>query len=245
LYNVAISYFNGEGVNEDLAIAFAFMMIAQSKGNPQAVEALQHIRDELHGRVDPAKFKLAVMYEKGDEAPQDYAGALTLYQELAAMGPKFGFAHDQAEFKICEFYALAKGVPQDYAEAKSHCKTAAKEENRFAMVMLGRMAARGLGSEINLKEAEEWFRSAAAEGDGQAWLELGDLKLQIGSHDAVKEAYFWFYLAEVAKIQEADAPLQKAIAQLSDKEIASVKKTAEQWRGLSESDKKKKKIKFR
>jgi hypothetical protein len=243
-YNVAIAYFNGEGANEDLALAYAYMLIAQSKGNPQAGEALRHISDELHGRVEPAKFRLAGLYEKGEDIPQDYAGALKLYQELAAMGPKFGFAYDQAQFKICEYYANGRGVPQDYAEARSHCKAAAKEGHRFARVALGRMAARGLGSAVNLKEAEDWFRSTAAEGEVEAWLELGNLKLESGSHDSIREAYFWFYLAQTAKIREAEAPLQKAGAQLTENEIVSVKRTVEKWRQLPESDKKKK-IKFR
>jgi TPR repeat protein len=210
-YNVAISYFNGEGVNEDLTLAYAYMLIAQSRGNPQAEEALPHISDELHGRVEPAKMRLAMLYEKGDDVPQDYPGALKVYQELAAMGPKAGFAHDQAEYKVCEFYALGKGIPKDYAQARSHCKVAAKEGNRFACVALGRMAARGLGSEINLKEAEEWFRTAAAAGDVAGILELGKLKLQIGSHDAVQEAYFWFYVAGMGGIKEADEGLQKRL----------------------------------
>ncbi|HEX7289262.1 MAG TPA: tetratricopeptide repeat protein [Candidatus Angelobacter sp.] len=243
-YNVAISYFNGEGVNEDLALAYAYMTIAESRGNPQASQALQHIRDELHDRVEHAKFRLAVIYEKGDEVPQDYPRALKLYRELAATGLKFGFAHQQAEFKICEFYALGRGVPQDYTEAKFHCKRVAGEGHRLAKVTLGRMAAKGLGSEVNLKEAEEWFRSAAAAGDLQGVLELGNLKLQIGSHDAVQEAYFWFYVAGMQGIKEADAPLQKAAAQLSTKEQDSVAKAYQRWLRLPEEGKKKK-IKFR
>jgi hypothetical protein len=46
------------------------------------------------------------------------------------------------------------------------------------------------------------------------------------------------------KIKEAEAPLQKAGVQLSEKEIASARKTAEQWRRLPERAWAKK-IKFR
>lgn len=228
LYNVSISYFNGEGVNEDLALAYAYMLIAQSKGDPEAAEALQHISDELHGRVEPAKLKLAVMYEKGDEVPQDYSGALKLYQELAAMGPT-SFAHNQAEFKLCEFYASGKGVPQDYAASKAHCKAAAKGGNPSAYVELGRMAERGLGGEINLKKAKGWFRKAAIEEDGDSFMELGSLELQDGSHRAAKKAYVCFYVAQMLKVNGAGAQVQKAGAQLDNKEIASLQKQTRQW----------------
>jgi hypothetical protein len=56
---------------------------------------------------------------------------------------------------------------------------------------------------VNLKEAEEWLRSAAAEGEEEAWLEPGNLKLHSSPHDSIKEAYVWFYLAQTAKVRDA------------------------------------------
>lgn len=239
-YNVAISYFNGEGVPGDLQLAYAYMMIAQSKGNPQAAEALQHMGDELHGRVDFSKFRLAGIYEQGDEVPQDFAAAATLYRELAALGPRQGFFVAQAEFRLCQFCVTGRGVPKDFVQAASRCKAAAQQGVYAAYVVLGRMAEKGLGEPADLKHATDWYRKAAAESVPEGFMEMGRLKLQSSSHDDVKEAYFWFQLARLAKLPQADAQLQKAAAQLTEQEIASAAKAAEEWRRGPKADRGKK-----
>ncbi len=229
-YNLAISYFNGEGVTEDMPEAYAYMMLAKSRGNADADEALQHITAELHDRVGLAKFKLAGLYEKGDEVPQDYAAAAKLYRELVSVAPQHSFEYGMSEFKLCELYAAGKGVSKDLVEAKNDCKLAAKNGVQFANVVLGRMAKQGLGGSPDPKEAADWYRIAAADGLRDGFMELGEMKLASSSHDDIKEAYAWFYLARMVKIPEADAHLQKAAAQLSPKEIASAEKGAEEWR---------------
>lgn len=229
-YNLAISYFNGEGVTEDMPEAYAYMMLAKSRGNPQADEGLQHITAELHDRVELAKFKLAGLYEKGDEVPQDYAAAAKLYRELVSVAPQHSFEYGMSEFKLCELYAAGKGVSKDLVEAKNNCKLAAKNGVEFANVVLGRMAKQGLGGSPDPKEAADWYRIAAADGLRDGFMELGEMKLASSSHDDIKEAYAWFYLARMLKIPEADAQLQKAAAQLSPKEITAAEKGAEEWR---------------
>ncbi len=79
IYNVAISYYNGEGIGEDIVASYAWMMVAKRKGDAQAAEALQNIGEQLHNRFDNSKFKLAELYEKGDEIPQDLPAAVALY----------------------------------------------------------------------------------------------------------------------------------------------------------------------
>lgn len=245
LYNVAISYFNGEGVGEDMTAAYAWMLAAQARGDTQAGDALPHITEELRGHLEEGKLRLAEMYAKGVDLPQDFAAAAGIYQGLAALGSRQGFSYAQSEFKLCELYASGRGVPLDLAEARSRCRLAGKNGVGFAYVVLGRMAVKGVGETQDLAEAESDYRNAIVENVPDGYLELGKLKLQSGSHDDAKEAYFWFYLAQRLKISGADEGLSSAAAQLSDKEIAAAQKKTRDWYRMNESEKRKKKIKIR
>jgi TPR repeat protein len=225
IYNVAISYYNGEGVGEDVVAAYAWMMVAQRKGDPQAGEALKHIGEQLNNRVDRSKFNLARLYEKGEDIPQDMPAAVTLYIELAQ--PKeFSWYASESQYKLCQLYAAGEGVPQDYALAKSWCK---KSQKAFAYEVLGRMAEKGMGQEKNLREAIDFYKSAAAREVPDGYLDTGRLEMEIGSHEGEKNAYFWYYLAARRKIPGADQKLQEAAAHLNDKEIAEQQKGAAAW----------------
>ena len=59
------------------------MMVAQRKGDPQAADAMKHIGEQLNNRIDRSKFDLAVLYEKGEEVPQDLPAAVALFREAA------------------------------------------------------------------------------------------------------------------------------------------------------------------
>jgi TPR repeat protein len=58
IYNVAISYYNGEGVGADMVAAYAWMTLAQSKGDPQAAEAVKRIGGEMKNEPAVGKFQL-------------------------------------------------------------------------------------------------------------------------------------------------------------------------------------------
>lgn len=232
-YNIGISYYNGDGVDRDLERSYAFLLLAQSKGDAQAAEALHHLHEDLQGDVGPAKLQLAEMLESGDEVPQDIQGAIKGYMELAGSGPKDTFSYAQpyrqAQFHLCQLYLEGKGAPKDYAQARERCKKAAKYGLYSADFVLGRMAAEGVGQEKNLKKAAEYYQDAAVGLFPDAFLQLANLKLESGAHQDAKEAYFWLYVAQTEKIPRADAILPKAAGSLNEKEIASIQKQAQQW----------------
>lgn len=180
--------------------------------------------------LETSKLRLAELYEKGEEVPQDYPAAAKIYRELADLGPRQSRFYGAAQFNLCQLYATGRGVPQDLTEARSRCKEAANHEIRFAHVALGRMAEKGLGQPVDLKEAAEYYQQAASEGVTDGFMELGRLKLQSGTKDDTKEAYFWFYLAQTYKIARADSQLQRAAEQLSPKDIQSAETAANEWR---------------
>jgi uncharacterized protein len=238
-FNVAISYYNGDGVAEDMSLAYAWMLLAKDSGDVQTDDALKRIADELPGRVDGGKLKLAALYEKGDETPRNLPRALDLYFEIAKTeSPETLFA-GIAQYRLCQFYAAGQGVSQDFTEAKSWCKKAAVNGMAGAYVVLGRMAEQGLGGNKDLAEASDWYQHAALARLPDGFIGSGRVKLQSGSHDDQKRAYFWFYLAQRFKIAEADTLLQQAAAQLNDKEIAQEQKRAKEWLKTPESKKKK------
>jgi TPR repeat protein len=232
-YNLAISYFNAEGVNENLHLAYVYMAIAAAKGEPEALQALRHISESLQNQLGEAKLELAQRYEEGEDVPEDYSAAAKIYEDVAETGSKSDSSHSTAEYKLCQYYASGKGVQQDQAAAKSHCEIAANEGDASAAIDLGHMAESGMAGNINLKEAESWFRKAANDAEEAAYLELGKLKLKDGSHQAMAEAYFWLHLANDAQLSEAQELLQKPIATLDKSETAFLRQQADQWQQMT------------
>jgi TPR repeat protein len=231
LYNVAISYFNGEGAGEDLALAYAWMEMARRKGDAQAEEALKHISDELHGRLDGAKFKLAVLYQKGDEIPADPAAAIALYTEIAQLDIRQSALSGPAQFALCLIYGQGQGVAQDYGAARAWCKKAFKNQELPAQgyLFLGSTAELGEGTSLDLKEAAEWYRLAAFGGGPEGAMRLGRLRLAGGSTQGNRDAYFWFSLAAYRKAPGAEAAQQSVAAKLSPKELADQQKKFSEW----------------
>jgi TPR repeat protein len=226
IYNVAISYYNGEGVGEDVVASYAWMMAAKRKGDAQAAEALQNIGGQLHNRFDNSKFKLAGLYEKGDEIPQDLPAAVALYLEVAGHSSIDSAYPRPAQYKLCQLYLTGQGMPQDYAQAKAWCKKSGIVQ---AYIVLGQMAESGLGQEKNLGEAADFYKQATLTGLKDGYMEAGRVKMEIGSHDELKNAYFWYYLAVKRKIPGAEEKLQEASAHLKDKEIKEQIKQADEW----------------
>lgn len=230
IYNVAISYYNGEGSEENTALAYTWMMLAQRKGDTQAAEAMKHIGEQLNNRIDRSKFDLALLYEKGEEVPQDLPAAVALYLEIARLDHRQSIFASTAQYKLCQLYAAGKGVQQDYAEARSWCK---KSELPFAYIVLGRMAEKGVGQEKSPWDALEFYRNAAALGVPDGYMDTARLETESGSHEGEKNAYFWYLIATKYKIAEAGTRLTEAATRLNEREKAEQQKQAAEWLKVS------------
>jgi hypothetical protein len=230
MYNVAIAYYNGEGVGGDMNHAYTWMMGAARKGVAPAAEALQHISEQMNNRVDRSKFDLAELYEKGEEVPQDLPSAIELYLEAAKHTYQEFSSATPAQYKLCQLYIAGKGVPQNYAQAKSWCKKARTSD---AYMVMANMAEKGLGQARNPQEAMELYRIAALQGPLEAYMGTARMKMEIGSHDEVKNAYFWYAIAAWYKLPEANARLGEVAAHLNQKEIAEEQKLVAKWPDMS------------
>lgn len=245
-YNVAISYYNGDGVGSDLVAAYAWMMLAQRNGDPDAEQALAQMSSELHdNNMKTAKLLLADMYDKGDDLQANFASSIALYRELAGAEAQVndGATAGEAQYMLCQHYYAGRGVPQDYAKARLWCKAAAGNYKYFAFVVLARMAEQGLGGPKDPQEAEIWYRDAAMMDVADALLYLGKIKSQSSNHNDVVEAYFWLTLARQMQINEADALLQQVSARLTPREMEFERKKVKKWNN-TDSDKKWKQVKF-
>jgi TPR repeat protein len=223
MYNVGISYFNGEGVPADLNFSYAYMLAAESHGDAQADEALNRIRDEMSGHTDIAKLKLGEMYEKGEDLPKELGKAATIYLEIAHANYKQVWFASRAQFKVCRLYETGTGVPLDLSEAKSWCKKAASELPE-AMITLGQMAEK----DSNPAEAQRWYEKAIQRGDRDGFLPLANLKLQ-GGPAGEREAYFLLYLAKVFNVAGSDLELQQVAACLRASDRKKQEKRAYRW----------------
>ena len=224
IYNVAISYYNGEGIEENMPLAYAWMLAAQKRGDPQAAEALEHIRQSLNERLEFGELNLAQLYEKGEEIPQDMPAAANMYLEAAKHERDLWVV--EAQDKLCVLYMNGTGVPQDYAQARVWCK---QSGSAISHVALGHMVEKGLGGDKNPKEALDYYRKAAADSFGEGYMETARLQAESGSHDGEKKAYFWYTIAAARNVPGANEKLQAAALHLNAKEIKNQQEQANRW----------------
>jgi len=109
-----------------------------------------------------SRFKLAVMYRKGQGVQQDYKAALK-WNRLAA---EQGFAKAQNNLGV--MYSRGDGVTQDYIEAVKWYRLAAEQGYDIAQSNLGIMYDNGFGVSRDIDEAKKWYKKAAEQGNREA-----------------------------------------------------------------------------
>jgi TPR repeat protein len=92
-FNLALMYYEGEGVPQDYA------------------EAIKWFRKGAEQGLAAAQYNLALMYYEGEGVPQDYAEAIKWFRKAAEQGLA------AAQFTLALMYATGQGVPQDYVES--------------------------------------------------------------------------------------------------------------------------------
>ena len=106
--------------------------------------------------------------QQGDNAydRKDYAEAMRLYRQAAAMG------NVTAEANIGFLYAKGYGVPQDYAQSVHWYLMAAEKGQPEAQHNLALKYWNGLGVAKDPTQARYWMQKSAAAGDqdAQKWL---------------------------------------------------------------------------
>ncbi|MFP8873830.1 MAG: hypothetical protein VCB42_04680, partial [Myxococcota bacterium] len=101
-----------------------------------------------------AQFFLGLIYERGQNVPQDDTEAFRLFRLAAEQGDA------KAQYKVGFSYRTGLGVPQDEAEAVRWYQLAAEQGNIPAQFSLGVMYATGRGVPQNDVTADMWFNLA-------------------------------------------------------------------------------------
>ncbi len=99
-----------------------------------------------------AQFELGMIYDLGEEVPQDSAEAVRWFRKAADQGNAKG------QFSLGIMYARGRGVPRDYAEAASWYRQAAEQGYAPAQNKLGLMYEDGYGVPQDFAVAARWFR---------------------------------------------------------------------------------------
>ena len=161
---LAMSYYHGAGVEQDLTQAMSLLEESALLGNTSA------------------QFKLGVMYLNGEGADRDLELGmdwLTLASELDHAEAQFylGFVHDSGH-----------AVERNAELAHYWYSRAAEQGLAGAQFALGNIYYRGDGRKADPAIAREWFELAAAQGDAEAQYLAATLYLDDtgGETDAVR-----------------------------------------------------------
>ena len=100
-----------------------------------------------------SQYKLGLMYQDGDEIPEDTAEAAKWFQLAAEQS----FA--LAQFKMGIMHFTGSGVPQDDAEAVRWLRLAAEQDLGPAQISLSSMYRKGRGVPQDDDEAAKWLQS--------------------------------------------------------------------------------------
>ncbi|MCL2243176.1 MAG: hypothetical protein FWC03_01755 [Treponema sp.] len=171
-------YYNGEGVEKDLAQAAKWYEKAANQG------------------FALGQYYLGYCYYTGEGVEQDFTQAAQWYIKAAEQGN----AKAQQKLSVC--YFSGEGVAQDFSKAYDWCKKSAEQGRAYAQYMLGVFYFNGYGTDQDLKQAALMYTKAAEQGDIDAQYSLGDCYLDgDGVEEDHEKAVFWY-----AKAAEQDHP---------------------------------------
>jgi TPR repeat protein len=130
------------------------------------IDALKRCAD---AGVSGAQNYLGVLFFQGNQLPQDYAQAVTLFRAAAGQGDTDG----RRNLAYMEHKGL--GTPQDPAGARQLYTTGAQQGDVLAEEMLGYMLLRGEGGPIDAAHGFAWVKKAATSLSIPAMVDLGNL----------------------------------------------------------------------
>lgn len=125
--NLAMMYYGGTGVRQDLPKAIQWAEKPARQGNAEALfvmgmmhtqkndtKAFEFYLQSANQGYPSAQYELSLMYEKGKGigVQQDYAKAFEWYTRSASQGDA------RAQFNLGRMYHFGKGVQQDDAKAR-------------------------------------------------------------------------------------------------------------------------------
>lgn len=113
-----------------------------------------------------AQYAIAVLYCLGKGVEQNYKQAAKWLKLAIEAG------HIQAQLKLGFFYLQGKGIKKNEVKARQLFLIAAEHGFVDAQFNIGIMYLKGVGGEQNISKAKYWLKSAALQGDQDAFDEL-------------------------------------------------------------------------
>ena len=174
---LALCYFEGEGVEQDLDMAILWIERASEQGLESAAELLKLLK-----AAKEHPFDLGVAcFEKND-----YKKAVLYFRIAAQQGDA------NAQFNLALCYSQGQGVEQDQSEAARWYRKAAEQGDAKAQYNLARCYEHGKGVEQDQAEAIRWYRAAAEQGDAKAQFSLAGFYFEgNGVEKSWEKALLW------------------------------------------------------
>ncbi len=150
MYNAAIMYQKGDGVEMNLQNSAHWFLEAAKKGHPKA------------------QLAIAICMDEGQGVSVDKFSAVHWYNQAASKGLR------DAQYRLACHYDDGDGVLIDKSEAIRWYTEASKQGDCRASYNLGQLYAQGLGVTQDYDQAFKWFRKALDQGHqgAQAQMDL-------------------------------------------------------------------------
>lgn len=206
-YNLGLHLATGLGVEKDEREAAQWMRKAAEQGNTEA------------------QMSLGSMLSTGKGVKRDMHEALLWLHRAADKNPS-------CSFELAKWYTGAPNFPKDEKESLKLFRQAAEQDTRYA-VMLANYFNRGEYVTQNYREAAEWFKRGAIQGDVWAQGMLGHmLKNGRGAPIDMVSAYAWLSLAATANDppEGAAQALSDLAAQMSAEQISESQRLIREWK---------------
>jgi hypothetical protein len=137
--NLAMMYFDGQGVRRDVPQAVAWYERAADRGDAIA------------------RFSLGTIYESGaDRIARDNAKAASWYRKAADDGL------GSAQYRLALMYRDGRGVPRDRIQVLTWLRKAADQDETDAQIELGIELSRPDRASFDIVEAHTWLNLAAS-----------------------------------------------------------------------------------
>jgi len=212
-YDLAVQYYEGNGVQQDYPQALKWFQEAAQQGHPQAQyklgvmysfgqgvpqnssEAVKWFRKAAEQGLPAAQYSLGVMYATGQGVELDPVAAAELYTRAAEQGSV------AAQYILGVIYSKGEGVTRDSETAVQWYTRAAEQGSPAAQYLLGVLYEKGQGVVIpDQAEALKWYTQAAERGHAEAQYDLA-VKYMTGqgAEKDFVQAYTWCLLAALNK----------------------------------------------
>lgn len=193
MFNLGASFYNGDrkgnGIND--AQAYAWFKLAEENGSDYAKDAVRREEKELPMEIqNSGLLRIAEMYSKGDELPQDKEQAARWASLVAERGDVDG------QVELAKLLLTAPAP--DYAQAFHWSQAAAKSGNAVGQYYLAQLYQKGLGTAKDPKQALEWYERSGAGGVLKAKEAAGQMLAtgEAGKKD-LEQAFIYFIHAAI------------------------------------------------